>query len=330
MTVSPEPLPEAKRAVQGYIRGLAVGSQRTVAQSLDVVAKVLTTDTKADRFRIAWHQLGASAVHGLREALAKGYMPATVNKMLSCVRGVLTTCHRMELMTDAQHEAAAVPNVPMIYHPEPADVGMVGDEEVGALLNVCARAATPGNLRDAALLAILLNTGLRRAEAIALDRADYRVLRSGSEIVAATLLIRGLISAHHREVVLAARSIELIEPWLAVRGDQPGPLLLPVNKSGVISHRRLTDQAIYDIIRRLAVRAHLPHITTRGIRRSYVASLIASGLPVEEVAPLCGHASWLTTESYQNLAREIAGRPLKLLRQFAPPQEKPSKRKKGA
>ncbi len=290
---------KAAKAVQRYLRGLSSGSRRTVAQSLDVAAGAILDRVDATREDVAWHQLDRQDIEKARKQLAVSYMPATVNKMLSCVRGVLRACRDLGLMSDQQFAAASgFSNVPTVYHPEPADVRLVDDAEVKALFEGCRRDKSPAGRRDEALLVILLATGLRRAEAAALDLDDYSSARK-------SLRVGSDDPQKNRTIALKAKGCRLINAWVDERGGEPGPLLLPVNKSGVIAHRRLTDQAIYDIVRRLAVRADVPHITTRALRRTLVASLIARKVPLEHVQRLIGHASWVTTESYRELADEL-------------------------
>ena len=42
-----------------------------------------------------------------------------------------------------------------------------------------------------------------------------------------------------RQVYLASGGAELLEAWLAVRGEEAGPLFVPVLKSGKLAQRRL-------------------------------------------------------------------------------------------
>lgn len=46
-----------------------------------------------------------------------------------------------------------------------------------------------------------------------------------------------------------------LEKWLFLRGDEEGPLLLPVLKSGRIIHRRMTDQAVLSVLMKRAKQA---------------------------------------------------------------------------
>ena len=103
--------------------------------------------------------------------LVERYAPATVNKMLTVLRGVLKTCWRLGLMdAETYRRAADVANVRA--KTLPAGRG-VEREEVAALLEACAADPSPAGRRDAALVAILYGAGLRRAELCGLDLADF-------------------------------------------------------------------------------------------------------------------------------------------------------------
>lgn len=94
--------------------------------------------------------------------------------------------------------------------------------ELTALFEVC-DASTPGGARNAALLGLLYGGGLRRAEIVALDVSDYRA-KTGR------LVVRG--KGNKERVGWATNgSRDALDTWLVVRGDAPGALFHPVQKS---------------------------------------------------------------------------------------------------
>ena len=71
----------------------------------------------------------------------------------------------------------------------------------------------------------LYSCGLRRAELVAFDLADYDVKEG-------TLIVRGKRNKERlAHVVEWAKGA--LEDWLASRGAEPGPLLLPIRKGGL-------------------------------------------------------------------------------------------------
>jgi site-specific recombinase XerD len=109
------------------------------------------------------------------------------------------------------------------------------------LFHVCMQDGKASGARDAALLAILYGIGLRRSEAVALDVSDYDV-ESGALTVRSGKGNKARIGYASRGAKAA------LEKWLFLRGDVPGPLLLPVLKSGRAVCRRMTDQAVLSVL----------------------------------------------------------------------------------
>ena len=65
-------------------------------QVLDVIAGILDPEHDAESF--PWHEVTYSESVAVRMALVERYKPATVNKMLSALRGVLKQTWRLGLL----------------------------------------------------------------------------------------------------------------------------------------------------------------------------------------------------------------------------------------
>lgn len=160
--------------------------------------------------------------------------------------------------------------------------------ELRALFGACDR-ETPGGARDAALLAIAYGAGLRRAELVALDLDDYDDGR---------IRVRRGKGNKDRETYLAPSGCAAVEGWLAYRGEEPGPLLQPVTKGGIIEARRMSAHAVYTGLGRLARRAQVDAFTPHDLRRAFVSDLLDAGADVGSVQRLAGHANVSTTLRY--------------------------------
>ena len=266
-------------------------------QALDVVAGMIAGhEGPLDAITFNWplvQQKQAEAFHG---KLTESYAATTANKMVSAFRGVMRACRDMGLIAEPQFQAVARLSVLKDGRDKPSR--MLTLAELSALFNACAQDHTAAGRRDAALLVVLLSTAMRRTEAIALDLQDYNPLRG-------ELQIRSEVPERNRNMKFGRKSQDAMSDYLNVRGREPGPLLLPVDKGGTIRVRRLTDQAIYGIIQRLSERAGIKPVTARDIRRTRVASLIAKGMALPAVQAAVGHLSWLTTSAYQGFADEL-------------------------
>lgn len=279
-----------------YLAKVGKGSRRTVQQSMTRLA-AMVAGAGVDPMKLRWEKLRRVDTVKLRSELMEKFAPATANKMLAVLRGVLRASRDMGLISEGAFQTAA--NLEMVKANVPKPGESVTPKILTKLFKCCAEAAGAAGQRDAALLAIFLSTGLRRAEASALDVADY-------DAASGRIHIRGERPEYDRLVTLPKPAQEALSDWLLVRSAEPGPLLLPVDRGGLIRFRRMTDQAIYTIFGRIAERAGMPQLTLRDLRRAYVVSLIRSGKAIEEVRYLVGHASWFTTAAYRELAADTS------------------------
>lgn len=274
-----------------YVASLRPGSRRSTRQALRVVAEVLELELEA----LPWHQLRSQHTQAVRAALADRYAPATANKVLAALRGVLREARRMNLMSG--EDLAAATDIRNVRGTGAKRGRMLASEEMRALRGACDN-GTPLGARDLAMLAVLYGGGLRRSEVVKLDVKDV----AGD---AAELRVRGK-GAKVRQVFLqAVYALELLA-WVALRGDKAGPLLCPVLRGGRIVLRRLTDQAILVALRRLAERAGVDRFSPHDVRRTYVSELLDAGADLTTVARLAGHSQVTTTARYDRRGERAA------------------------
>ena len=105
----------------------------------------------------------------------------------------------------------------------------------------------PGDIQDAAILALAYGAGLGRAEIVNLDLSDYN--RETGE-----LRIRREQANRDRIVYESNGSGEVLKDWVTIRGLEEGPLFCPVTTGGKVRIRRMTGQAIWMLLKRLAER----------------------------------------------------------------------------
>src|SRR5436190_23919342 len=70
---------------------------------------------------------------------------------------------------------------------------------------------------------------------------------------------------------------EAIAAWLTVRGPEPGPLFVPVDKAGRIVLRRLTAESVFDRLAYLAKRAGVQRFSPHDMRRWFISDLLDNG-----------------------------------------------------
>ncbi len=273
-----------------YLARLAVGARRSQLGALRTMAHLLG-GTDADAFTLPWHQLGYQHTQALRTHLAERYAPATTNRMLAALRGVLTECWRLGLM-DAEARARASDVATVRGTTIPRGRALKGGE-LRALFAVC-QGGGAGE-RDAALLATLYAGGLRRSEAVALDVGDYDPAYSDD---AGALTVRHGKGHKERVVYLHNGGRTAMGDWLAIRGQEPGPLFLRVRKGGVLVHARLTDQAVLDILQRRCAQAGVTACSPHDLRRTMISDLLDAGADISTVQKLAGHSNVTTTQRY--------------------------------
>jgi integrase/recombinase XerD len=270
-----------------YLAQLAAKSRRTQRSALDAVAALLGY---ADALSCPWASLRYQHTAAIRAALQERYAPATANRMLAALRRVLQECWRLGLMSKEDADRAADLKV---IKAETLPAGRALDRsEVAALFDACARDATPAGVRDGALIATLIASGLRRSETVALDLADYTPA-SGA------LRVRNGKGRKDRIVyVAAATAVAALADWLTLRGGMPGPLFLATTRGGHTTARRLTDQAIALMLTRRAQQAGVAALSPHDLRRTSITQLLDAGADIATVQKLAGHADPATTARY--------------------------------
>jgi site-specific recombinase XerD len=215
--------------------------------------------------------------------------------MLSALRRVLKEARRLKLM-DAEDYDSAV-DFKGIKSTQMLRGRALSEAEVSALLSVCMDDPTPKGVRDAAMISILM-AGLRRSEVVNLDVYDFDLKTGG-------LTVRRGKGMKDRMTYLPTGATLAVLDWLELRGDEPGPLLYPVDKAGRITLRRLTDQAVMFVLQKLARLAGVAAFSPHDFRRTFITELLDTGADVITVSRLAGHADPATTAKYDMRGEEV-------------------------
>jgi len=89
-----------------YLARLAPGSRRTMRTALNVMAAMLTSGA-ADAQTLDWSAVRYQHAQAVRSRLVERYKPATVNKALSALRGVLREAWRLGLVNSEDYRRTA-------------------------------------------------------------------------------------------------------------------------------------------------------------------------------------------------------------------------------
>ncbi len=266
-----------------YLAGLSASSRRTMTGALDAIARILTGDEESSAWDVPWHRLRFQHTQAIRSALQEKYAHSTANRMLSALRGVLRAAWKLGLMTGDNYQMAA--SVAAVRGETTPAGRALAHGELAALLAACDH--TPLGVRDAAILSVLYGCGLRREELVTLDLDDY-------DLAAAELRVHG--KGNKQRTVPAGPVVPALEDWLGVRGRQPGPLFWGLGNRN--TGRRLTAQAVYNMLEKRTKEAGVEPLSPHDFRRTYVGDLLDAGADIVTVQKMAGHANPATTSRY--------------------------------
>ncbi len=296
------PLRRDENPVLAYLARLAPGSRRTMRGALENVAR-LASGGEVGALQFPWWRLGPQHTDAIRSALAESYAPATANKTLSALKGVLRSCWRMGLMTADERDRAS--DVAPVRGTRLPPGRSIPRGELSSLFEVCAQDAADPKLRargvrDAAMLALLYVGGLRRTELASAKLGDY-------DAEAGTLRVRGK-GNKERAVYAEGGADLLLDRWLELRGEgEPGdPLFLPVRKDGEVQRvdpygekkASLSDQAVYKMVKRRHREANVKEVSPHDFRKTFVGDLLDAVGDLSTVQKLAGHSDPATTARY--------------------------------
>jgi integrase len=216
------------------------------------------------------------------------YALATQNRMLVAFRRVLKECWRLGYLS-ADDYARAV-DLPAFRGERLPRGRAVSEGELRSLFLACAQDPGPAGRRDAALFT-LLRAGLRRAEAADVQRGDY-------DAEAGDLKVAGK-GNKQRLVSIPPSGRQALLDWLAVRGEEPGPLFWRIRKGDRIETGvAISGAAVAEILERRRREVLVAPLTPHDWRRSFVGDLLDAGADLAIVQQLAGHASPATTVRY--------------------------------
>ncbi|MCA9912629.1 MAG: tyrosine-type recombinase/integrase, partial [Anaerolineae bacterium] len=161
-----------------YIARLpSAGSRRIMRTALrNILALILDAApsdvTWTEVVNFDWSLLTAAYTPAITaRIIGNEWAPATINRHIGALRGVLKECWRLGMMdSDTYARAADIRQVKATTLPSGRDLDVF---ELRQLLLDCMDEATPINVRDAAIIGVLYSCGLRREELAAIDMADY-------------------------------------------------------------------------------------------------------------------------------------------------------------
>lgn len=154
------------------------------------------------------------------------------------------------------------------------------DENLEKLRDTCS------NVRDLAILELLISTGMRVGEITRLNISDMNFQER-------SCIVLGKGNSE-REVYFSAKSKMYIEKYLETRIDNNEALFVSLIKP----YNRLGISGIEILIRNLGKEANINKVHPHKFRRTMATMAIDKGMPIEQVQKLLGHIKIDTTMEY--------------------------------
>ena len=284
VVIDAQPLDQNPAAV--YLASLTPAGRRSQDNALRTIAQILTG--VGDWRGVPWAALRFQHTAAIRQRLAAAYAPATANRVICALRGTLKAAWRLGQIEAGDYTRAA-DIAPVNGYRVPAGREL-SQGEITALMSNCESDPRPAGARDGAIIALMYAGGLRREEVVNLDLADYTPQEGRLTLIGKR--------NKQRTAYLVNGAARAMADWLAVRGDNPGPLFLAISKGGKIGSERLTTQAIYNMLARRADLAGVRKFSPHDLRRTFVSDLLDAGADIATVAKMAGHSSVSTTARY--------------------------------
>lgn len=271
-----------------YLEGLAPTGRRSVKSLLSSATEIVGFEGLLEE--MPWNLIEYQHLALIRNTLKQeGKSANTINLALSAVRGVMKACFHLKLITAEQ--MLLLKGITAVRSQRLPSGRSLTKSELAKMHRSCKLDKTTIGKRDYAVIALLLATGIRRSEVIAITLDDYNT-RTG------VLNIQAGKGDKQRTAYLNTESRLIIRQWLTERGSQPGSLFNPITKTGTILNKTLTSQTIYDIIKQRSEQAKIDPVRPHDLRRTFVTQLLDAGVDINTTRQLVGHTDIQTTARY--------------------------------
>ena len=249
---------------------------------------------------VDWSQITSKETSTLREKLMENFAPSTVNRYLGALKGVLKQTYLSGKMSEYNYRRAIKIKSVDDLAPEGRDLT---HSEMSALMQACDDGTKVG-ARDVAIIALLYAAGLRPTELTALEMADYKngnlIIKNGWD--------------EERNISLNIGALDALQGWLAVRGNEPGPLFFAfITGDKMLIGKRIFSQALCGLLDRRAKTAGIDRLSPSDFRNAFINHLLDAGVDIVLVSRLAGMKDVRTIARYDRRGNEALQEAVKLL-----------------
>jgi len=235
------------------------------------------------------HEVKAEDIRSfLAKLQSKGYTPKSLSRKLNSTKTFFRFLKIQELITD---DPASLVDHPKFETKPPRILSPI---EYRAL-----RDAARDDARIAAIIEILLQTGIRIGELANIRTDDVFLSQNGKE---GNLFIRPHENRSERTVPMNKAAETALKRYLELRPKTPNKALF-VTKTG----RPLLVRNIRTAIDRYYKKAGIAGAKVNDLRHTWVAHHLSSGASLVLISKVAGHKRLSTTERYLSLIQQPQG-----------------------
>jgi len=251
---------------------------------------------------MGWMPFNKATVNAYKEHLQSStdLAPATINQRISAIRKLASEASDSGYMDP--YIANGISRVKGITKKGVRTGNWLTFKEAERLINTPNIETTKG-LRDRAILAVLIGSGLRRAEVADLTFAHIQQREGRWAIV-------DLIGKFNRirTVPIPPWVKQAIDEWAAAAGINQGNVFRWVNRGGNLGGDRLSDESIARVVAQYA-KACGYTLAAHDLRRTFAKLSRKGGADLMQIQLVLGHSSLETTQKYLGEELDYANAP---------------------
>ncbi len=278
-----------------YLGRLAPNSQRSIASQLNSIAELL--DWPVQGREALFNQIDyQQASHIQALLLKKGWSARSINRAMTAIRNIVKIAVLSGQVPEMQ--ALQLQTISKVKHGSHRGTPL-SVMQVEKLFHVLRHNHSLIGVRDSAIFSLLLGTGLRRSELVALAYADYSPENK-------TLFIRQGKGNKSRMVYLPAWTNDALADWLAIRTTSRGPLFVRIARGGHIQiESPLSTSFVYSLIRKTLASIGVEGVSPHDLRRTFITRLLEQNVDLNTVRQMAGHADIATTVIYDKRHEKV-------------------------
>lgn len=224
--------------------------------------------------------------------LERGLSPATINRKLSALRSLVKVGRTIGIVDFALD----VENVRSESYRDTKGPGVAGYR---AMLDALSVRQDSKGARDRAMLHLLFDLGLRRAEVVSLDLEHL-------DIAGESVSIMGKGRRERISLTLPEPTCEALAEWISFRGEEDGPLFTSLGKGGAPGGR-LTGRGLHKIVAAIGAQVGLS-VWPHGLRHAAITTALdLTGGDVRSVARFSRHLDIRVLGRYDDNRSDMAG-----------------------